>query len=307
MYKHRKTKSSSYVLWFVLLLVGLVSRGPELLSEVRGNAGMMMFVQILAVAPDPSAFQIAAQATRLLRQAEAYTPKKHFTWQELDFASVTQDESNEVALFIDLGDRALRAGLYTQAYACYTLVASVAPPSELGFIFRTAVAATLAGSDQTPQWLEAVHDQDETFVVYTLKDAIKIEGKNFRRIISALDPINVLSGESIGHTENDFSGILWTNGEALSIVSVARTGNYLLQTRLRHRGTSPILVEIGVDGQRVDFINLGRGDYSWETFKVPVVLKQGSHTIHIWFRNDVWTESESRDAEIAWVEIRRQK
>ncbi len=63
---------------------------------------------------------------------------------------------------------------------------------------------------------------------------------------------------------------------------------------------------VGVDGQQLHTTRLERGDDSWQTVVVPVDLEAGFHTINLWFFNDGMVDGNDRNAEVDWVEIRKQ-
>lgn len=291
----------------ILLLVSLgIVGGIDLFSKMQSNLAMLRLTNLIQTTmSSPSAVQPFFQLDQLDQSLGwlAQLPPEHLT--NMDF---TWDQSNpsrkDLAIFFFASaDQALHSKLYWKAYTYYLTGQRYLDLRQFDHYFKIAIAALLSGHQDTLYWLHAAQELDSSFRIYTLQDRLKIEGGDLRQML----PIsNFMPGMSISSAESsNNSGILWTNGEAVAVIWVAETGHYSLRFPLRNRGTPTLVAEFGIDKQTIRQIYLSLKDNSWETFETTVHLTRGFHLFNISFLNDVFTETESRDLEIEWVELQK--
>lgn len=276
----------------------------NILNVGKRNLAMIHLTDLIQTSISPVASSRFPFKTGQLPSWFAHIPTTHITGADVDFTKPNLSSQDLIAFFFASGDQALRLRLYQKALTYYRIGWNYSDIHSFNQCFKTAISAVLSNSSDALLWLKTAQSCDSSFQFYTLQNKLKIEGGNFRHIKSAS---NSVSGELIANPENDDnSGILWTNGQALVVVSVIQTGSYNLQLSLRNRGTPPIIAEVGVDERPVRTISLNRGDNSWDTFEIPLVLEHGFHTLNIWFLNDIFNEHESRDLELAWITLQKQ-
>lgn len=287
----------------VLATIVLLLFGIDTPDRIQVNvASVILTKTMISVIQDSEPSNWIGQAEILLKWLPLL-PARHSALQKGQSVCETPSTYTDCAtLFFAAGDSALSTGLYGKAFVYYRLGSHFGPSTQFDLLFKLAVSSILSGNQEAKQFLETSYQQDNSFKWYELKENMSITGSDFRLILSDLGP-SVSSGTRIAHSGDEHTGILWTNGEALTVVSVTQGGDYILKVNLRHRGTPPIIVELGIDGHSIRTISLERGDYSWEEFEMPVSLATGLHTIHLRFLNDILTEHASRDAEVAWVEL----
>jgi hypothetical protein len=99
------------------------------------------------------------------------------------------------------------------------------------------------------------------------------------------------------------AGVLWWTGEAITVVEVEQPGTYWIRASLQHAEPPPVEMAMGVNGHRLENIELDRGDQTWQLVEVPVSLSAGLHALSMWFLNDAVVDGIDRDASVAWIEL----
>ena len=254
----------------------------------------------LAVAALEQAYRL--QPTSLLIQQELALAYKSVN--EVDRALALWEKLHVTPTqIVVLGDEALDKQEYDAAIKWYNIALryDINVEPELGL--RRFLAAHLAGLPDATILLNKVRANDQSFEVYVLEDTVKINGDHLRwmqlidETYGRLLNYGGIGGNNIGY--------LWWTGQAFAVVSVEQAGDYQISMHVLHDDVPPVEMAIGVNGQQIQQVSLGRGDNSWETITVGIYLQPGIQTIHVSFLNDAFMNGKDRNAMIKWLLIEK--
>lgn len=226
------------------------------------------------------------------KSAEAET-----LWQHLDMPRER---------IIQLGDTYLAAGDYATAWVWYKRLLNMGLDLESEQLYRAAIAAVIVKAPEANALINQLGRSEERFQGLVQTGAVlSVDGALLRWL--SPPSVNVPIGANLtfgaGATA---SGYMWGNGQAVLIIEVLDSGSYEVQIQVVHSAPPPILLAVGVDGQRNAQRALSRGDETTENVSLSVPLAAGLHTVHVWFLNDGYVDGVDRNAVINMVTLRRQ-
>jgi tetratricopeptide (TPR) repeat protein len=244
---------------------------------------------------------------------EAQCRQQEFTSEHVCPNAISEWQTGglDSSQFKALGDSAFRLGHWEEAADWYERdrwYAAVAGSNEqipFDLLVRQAVAAALAQRQEASALLAEVQGGDSKFQVYTLQDSVRIDGVEFRWMTIIGDGKYANYGTPLANGGSGTAGVLWWNGQAMALLSVAQDGNFSVRARLRNSDPPPVEMAIGIDGKQLEHITLTRGNDSWETITLPVNLTKGLHAIDLWYLNDATVNGKDRNAVVEWVAVER--
>ncbi len=337
-----RTPGSSIAILLMLPLVGVlpalmsamyVMLGTHMLIAAQGGTGSQEDVTyalgLLEQARDwtpsePHVYRMLAQAYQLNNQPElavaalerAYQlqPSSLLIQQELALAYKSVNKIDyavqlwrrldvTAAQMLVRGDEALDRQQYAAAMDWYNIAAQYDPDIESALPLRRFLVERLTGSPTAMMWFRKAQASDQSLVMYALSDTLKINGADLRWMLS----IDGIYGVPISYgTGGNTTGYLWWTGQAFAVILVEQAGDYQISMHVLHDDPPPVEMAIGVNGQQIQQVLLGRGDNSWETVNTSVFFTAGIHIIQVSFLNDAILNGEDRNAVIEWIMVEHQ-
>lgn len=95
-------------------------------------------------------------------------------------------------------------------------------------------------------------------------------------------------GRQLAYTEK--ASVFCTNDRGSVIIKPEYSAVYQVRITVRHSSPPPVEMAFGVNGQRLKFVSLEKGDDSWATITFTVHLSPSVTSIDVWFLNDLWIE-----------------
>ncbi len=254
----------------------------------------------LAVAALERAYQL--QPSSLLIQQELAAAYKAVN--EIALAiEVWQGLSLTVAQMLVSGDMSLDRQQYAAAMDWYNIAAQYDPDIESALPLRRFLVERLTGSPTAMMWFRKAQASDQSLMMYALGDTLKMNGADLRWMRSIDGIFGMPLNYGIG---GNTTGYLWWTGQAFAVILVEQAGDYQISMHVLHDDPPPVEMAIGVNGQQIRQVSLGRGDDSWETVSTSVFLTTGIHIIQVSFLNDAIVNGKDRNAVVEWIKIEHQ-
>ncbi|NNJ11439.1 hypothetical protein EKD04_013965 [Chloroflexales bacterium ZM16-3] len=196
--------------------------------------------------------------------------------------------------YLDQGNPSAALGVYGEALDLMPNLAT-----SRSFHFRRLLAAIVADSTSTSNFIDQLQILDPSIQVPLLGDRLVLSGGQMRWATHISDDVSY--GTPLSYPYGQTEGTLWWAGRGTTLVQVSHPGRYRITVIAHNPSPASIHVSAGTDGRKLVDEVIDAAHPSPQAMTFDVDLPTGYHTIDVWFLNGNVADGFDRDAVIDQV------